>query len=215
VLSCYTNGILHRKLARLCFEELGDAFHVFVMGQLYYPFNIALKFGINLIFYGENGEFKYAGDPSSSDRSFRPVSEFTHNLSKGITLREIIEYGLKEKNYFTQEDYQECDLIFYQLPQVEALEKVGINRLYYYSHFHKWFPQENYYYAGEHTNFQPNPERSEGTYSKYASLDDKMDGMHYYMRYIKFGLGRCVEDAPMKFVQGITREEGVALMKRY
>ena len=36
---------------------------------------------------------------------------------------------------------------------------------------------------------KPNPERTEGTYSKYASLDDKMDGFHYYMRYIKLGWG--------------------------
>ena len=94
VLSCYPNGNLHRKLARLCFEELGDAFHVFVLGQLYYAFHIALKFEVPLIFYGENGELEYAGDPSSKDRAYRPVSEFTHNLTKGVTLHEIIEYGL-------------------------------------------------------------------------------------------------------------------------
>ena len=28
------NGNFQRKLARLCFEELGDAFHVFVLGQV-------------------------------------------------------------------------------------------------------------------------------------------------------------------------------------
>ena len=33
-----------------------------------------------------------------------------------------------------------------------------------------------YYYAVEKTDFKPNPVRTEGTYTKYASLDDKIDG---------------------------------------
>ena len=67
----------------------------------------------------------------------------------------------------------------------------------------------------ENTGFKPNPERTEGTYSKYASLTIKMDGFHYYMRYIKFGLGRCMEDAAHEIRDGhITREEGIALMNK-
>ena len=64
--------------------------------------------------------------------------------------------------------------------------------------------------------FKPNSVRSEGTYTDFASLDDKTDGFHYYMRYIKFGLGRCVEDTAHEIRDGhLSREEGVALMKRY
>ena len=73
-----------------------------------------------------------------------------------------------------------------------------------------------FYYCVKNTNFKPNLTRSEGTYSKYASLDDKMDGMHYYMRYIKFGLGRCVEDAAHEIRDGhITRQEGIQLIDKY
>ena len=53
-----------------------------------------------------------------------------------------------------------------------------------------------YYYATKHSNFQPNEDRNEGTFSKFASLDDKTDGFHFYMRYIKIRLrkmcGRCI-----------------------
>ena len=62
----------------------------------------------------------------------------------------------------------------------------------------------------------PNEERSEGTYSKYASLDDKIDGFHYYLSYIKFGIGRATSDTAHEIRDGkINREEGVALVKRY
>ena len=53
--------------------------------------------------------------------------------------------------------------------------------MHWYSYYNKWTPQENYYYCTENTGFKPNPERNEGTYSKYASLDDKMDGFQYFL----------------------------------
>ncbi len=54
------------------------------------------------------------------------------------------------------------------------------------------------------------------TYSKYNSIDDKVDDLHYYTTYIKFGIGRATYDAAQEIRSGdITREEGVALMKRF
>ena len=86
----------------------------------------------------------------------------------------------------------------------------------WFSNYKKWVPQENYYYAVENTGFKANQGRSEGTYSKYASLDDRTDGFHYYMSYIKFGLGRATSDAAHEIRDGhLTREEGAALVKRY
>ena len=215
-LLCTPNGRFQRKLARLCFEELGDAFHVFVLGQISYPFQMALKMGIKLVFYGENGEAEYAGDPEYADKPYKPSKEWVRQHFKGLTFRELLDFGLKNKDYLSEDDFTESDLIFYEPPSVKELNKAGILGKHFYSYYHKWSPQENYYYCTEHTGFKPNPERTEGTYSKYASLDDKMDGFHYYLRYIKFGLGRCLEEAAHEVRDGhITREEGVALMKRY
>ena len=77
-------------------------------------------------------------------------------------------------------------------------------------------PQENYYYAGENPGFEANKGRSEGTYSKYSSLDDKTDGFHYYMAFIKFGIGRATSDAAHEIRDGhITRDEAIALVNRY
>jgi len=51
----------------------------------------------------------------------------------------------------------------------------GIDENYYFNYFEGWFPQENYFYCLENTDFSSNTERSEGTFSKYAILDDKID----------------------------------------
>ena len=80
----------------------------------------------------------------------------------------------------------------------------------------KWDPQENYYYSVENTGFVANNQRTEGSYSKYSSIDDKIDPFHYYTTLIKFGIGRATYDASQEIRNGkITREEGVALVRRY
>jgi len=215
-LLCTPNGILQRKLARLCFEELGDAFHIFVLGQVSYPFHMATKLGVKLVFYGENGEAEYAGDPDFADKPYKPSSEFLNQYFKGVSFRELLDFGLKNKNYLSEDDFAESDLIFYETPSEQELNKAGIKGKHFFSYYKKWTPQENYYYVAENCGFKPNPQRTEGTYSKYASLDDKMDGFHYYLRYIKFGLGRCMEDAAHEVRDGhLTREEAIALMNRY
>ncbi len=88
---------------------------------------------------------------------------------------------------------------------------------HFFGFYHKWIPQENYYYSVEHAGFECEPDgRSEGTYSKYGSLDDRLAGFHNYFAYIKFGLGRTTSDAAHEIRDGhITREEGVALVRKY
>jgi N-acetyl sugar amidotransferase len=213
---CTPNGRFQRKLARLCFEELGDAFHAFVIGQTSFPLNVALQYNISLIFYGENGELEYAGDPKHKDKPYKSTEERIKHSGKGTTFDQLLSFGLKNKDYLTKNDFAQSDLNFYRIPPIENLQKKNILGEHFFSYYQKWIPQENFYYCTEHTGFKANRERTEGTYSKYASLDDKMDGFHFYMRYIKFGLGRCVDDTAHEIRDGhITREEGVTLMRKY
>ena len=80
----------------------------------------------------------------------------------------------------------------------------------------KYNPQDNFYFASENSNFRVNPYRSEGTYTKYVSLDDKLDNLHFYTWFIKTGRGRATEDAALEVRNGIiTRDEAIALVKKY
>ena len=50
----------------------------------------------------------------------------------------------------------------------------------------------------------------------YVSLDDMLDGIHWYLSYVKFGMSRCSRDAQTDIRRNhITREEGISLVKRY
>ena len=65
-----------------------------------------------------------------------------------------------------------------------AIEKKKI-AVHYLGYYLKWHPQECYYYSVENGGFQPSPERTPGTYSKYNSIDDRIDDFHYYTTFIK------------------------------
>jgi len=210
------NGKLHRKLSHIAFDALGDAWQPFAYGQMCYAFHIAQAFDIKLVFFGENGEAEYSGDPRVFNLRGMPFDIWAEQYFKGIMVEDLIQYGLEETDYLSKNDYDESDLLFYRPPDLDAIRKQGVE-FHWFSYYKKWVPQENYYLASEHTGFQANPTgRSEGTYSKYASLDDQMDGFHFYLAFIKFGIGRTTSDAAHEVRDShITREEGAALVKQF
>ena len=199
------NGIVHRKLTKLSFEVLGDPFQPFIYGQTNYPMQIALKHNIPLIMYGENGEVEYGGNMKNAykpNRDWR--TDHKEHYFSGLGPEDFVKYGIKND-----------DILSYMAPKDEELEKLKLD-IHFFGYYKKWVPQELYYHAVEHTGFMPKSSRNEGTYSKYASFDDKIDGMHYYLAYIKFGLGRTTSDTAHEIRDGhITRDEGTRLVKRF
>jgi len=209
------NGRLHRKLARVAFELKGDAWEPFTFGQKAYAFHLALKFGIPLIFYGENGEVEYGGSVKNKNQPFESVKDWEELYFKGAGVDTLIKAGLK-MGIFSKDEIKSETFALYRPPSLRKIKALGA-QMHWFSYYHKWIPQENYYCAAKHANFEANPDgRSEGTYTKYSSLDDKTDGFHFYLSFIKFGLGRASRDAQMEIrSRHITREEGVALVRRY
>jgi N-acetyl sugar amidotransferase len=198
------NGSITRKLTRLATQHLGDPFQPFIYGQTNYPMHMAVKHNVSLIMYGENGEVEYGGDMKNAFRPTREIKDHDKHYFSGLPPEFWVEHGVSA-----------ADLKPFMSPPYEAImsNKTEIHFLGYYKF---WDPQENFYYCREHTGFMPNSERSEGTYSKYASLDDRIDGFHYHLGYIKFGIGRTTSDAAHEIRDGkIDRDEGVALVKRY
>jgi N-acetyl sugar amidotransferase len=201
------NGQIHRRLTRLAFEFMGDPFQPFIFGQYSIPFKVALFYNISLVFYGEDGEVEYGGSMDHADRSSLSWDTFVKNRFSAVFPETFKQFGI------TQDELNRYSLTE---DEMNLIKSRGVEQ-HFFSYYHKWVPQENYYYAAENTGFQANPDgRSEGTYSKYASLDDQLDGFHYYMSFIKFGIGRATSDAAHEIRDGhITREEGVRLVRKF
>jgi len=203
------NGRVHRLLTRLAVENLMHPFQPFVLGQKNLAPNMAVKFDIPLVFYGEN-EAEYGNPIADTESAKRDWSYFSAQDQSKIFLGGTPVSSLK--NDFGMEDN---DLLPYLPANPKEIAERNIE-VHYLGYYLKWHPQSCYYYSVEHGGFQAAPERTPGTYSKYNSIDDRIDDYHYYTTGIKFGIGRATYDAAQEIRSGdITRDEGVALVKRF
>jgi N-acetyl sugar amidotransferase len=212
------NPRIHSLLTKLAIENLLHPFQPFILGQKTFAPKMAAKFGIKLIVYGEMPA-EYGADVSVNESSFRLKGSYKdgHSIdyALGRDAHDLYLGGVKVGEIMDRYKVTLGDLNAY-LPMKSELITENNIEFHYLGYYLKWTPQESYYYAVENTGFEANPERTEGTYSKYNSLDDKIDGFHYYTTYIKFGLGRASYDASQEIRnKHLTRKEGVALVHRF
>lgn len=208
-ISFYRNGKVMKLLTKLSIENLLHPFQTFILGQKNLAPKIAAQHGINLIFYGEN-EAEYGNPLADNTSSLRDKSYFSFEH-----LDEIFLAGVSIKELIEKYDVRLSDLMSFLPPKLEDLEKANIE-VHYLGYYLKWTPQEVYYYAVENTGFKARPHRTQGTFSKYSGIDDKIDDLHFYTTFIKFGIGRATYDAAQEIRnRHITREEGQALVNRF
>ncbi len=201
------NPRTHRLLTRLAVENLFHPFQPFVIGQKALAPKLAALHGIPLVFYGEN-EAEYGNPLADSAKARRSASY--HSGSGRLYLG-----GVSTDELHSKYGLQECDLAPYMPANPAILEQKKVE-VHYLGYYLKWHPQSCYYYAVEHGGFEAAPERTPGTYSKYNSIDDKVDDLHYWTTWIKFGIGRATYDAAQEIRSGdITRDEVVALVQRF
>ena len=199
------NGEIHRKLSRLTLEEFGDNFLPFIYGQLNFPSQIAVKYNIPFIMFGEAGDVEYGG---AMDNYNEPKLQWDFIEETDMTNL--------PPDYWKKYNLTDGQLQFYKAPSLNEIKAKGIEA-HYFSYYQDWKPELHYKIASEHLGFKPEPSgRSEGTYTNFASLDDKTDCFHYYMAFIKFGIGRATSDAAHQIRDEIiTRDEGVELVHKY
>ncbi len=203
------NGRIHRLLTRLAVDNLFHPFQAFMFGQKSLAPKMALLHKIPLVFFGEN-EAEYGNPIGDTDSAKRDWSYFTSDDQSKVSLGGVSVTDLKQN--FGVEQH---DLIPYLPADPHRIEEEKVE-VHYLGYYLKWHPQSCYYYAVEHGGFEASPERTPGTYSKYNSIDDRIDDFHYYTTGVKFGLGRASYDAAQEIRSGdITRDEGVALIKRF
>ena len=170
---------------------------------------MAYKHDVKLVMYGEN-QAEYG---NKVDENNIPVME-----SKFFSIEDPLRMnlgGINVQKIIRDHGYSLNDITPY-IPYAPGLLESKKIEVHYLGYYKQWDPQECYYYAVENTGFSSNDERTEGSYSKYSSIDDKIDPFHYYTTLIKFGIGRATYDAAQEIRNGkITREEGVNLVKLY
>ena len=200
------NGKNNQKISKIAFEEFGDHFMPFIYGQYHYSLVLASKYNIPFIMFGENGELEYGGSLKKFDTPTMDITKQDYILEK---------FSNFPPEYWTKHGLKMSDLKMYLPPTIDEIKISGVEK-HYFSYYQNWKPEKHYEVVKQHLGFQPDTKRSEGTYTNFASLDDKTDGFHYYLMFIKFGIGRTTSDAAHQIRDGIiTRDEGVDLVHKY
>jgi len=194
-----------RYLARRFFIERGNPKVAWDAGINAVPLRVAVSYRIPFVFYAEHGESEYGG---------RVLSE-EHKRTRDFT--EVIEnYVGDDPRNWVDDVVTEGDLSPYVYPSMESVSSVGV-KAYYFGYFFRWSMFENYNFIKTKIDFRTNSKgRTDGTFTNYDSLDDKIDNLYYYMQFIKFGFGRAVRDAS-RLIQNkhLSREDGLALARKY
>ena len=200
------NPIVYSKLAKFGVVELGDFQWPEHIGIFTVPVQVAVRYKIPLIIWGENPQLEY-GQPTNIDTDTILDREWNEKnggyfLDK-IKPKDMTKYGFKTK-----------ELIPYIYPSDDDIRRIGVTGIFLGSYI-KWdlFKQLDFV---KELGFSENDELKEGTYDKWENLDVYFTVFHDYFKFLKYGFGRTTDHASIEIrYERITREQGIELVKKY
>ncbi len=207
----FTPGIdVLKKLNRLGMRVMGDMNWHGHAGIFTYPIRAAVEANVPLMIWGEHGFADLGGMHSYND-----MVEFTWRCRHEHALRGYEWYDMIEKAPDHGESLTRQDLICYRYPNDEDVERVGVRGIYISNYF-RWDANDHGPLMCELYGFQPSTEPFERTYRTMSNLDDMHEnGIHDYMKYIKFGYGRATDHVCKDIRAGImTRAQGIEIVRR-
>ena len=183
-------------------EEMGFPYYGWLIAIQALPLRIASSLGIPLVFYGEDGEVEYGGDPENKHRAV-----YTAEYMKRVYLEGGYSMVLEKSGMSA------ADLTPFRFPEDEQLQDVSIT---HWSYFENWDPYRNYLVAKEKCGLTDAEDTNEGTFTNFAQNDQEIYALHTYLMYLKFGFGRANQDACIDIRRGaLTREQGLNLARIY
>jgi N-acetyl sugar amidotransferase len=193
-----------RVLNKTGFIEMGFPYYGWLTAIVTSPIKIAIAHGINLIFYGEDGEVEYGGS-----------TETSNNPIYGIEYQKRVYLEGGYQNVLDASGLSKPQLYFFEYPSQAQLKSKGI-QLTHWSYFENWDPYRNYLVAKEHCGLQEAKESNSGTFTNFSQNDQALYALHTYLMYLKFGFGRANQDASIEVRRGaMAREQAVNLVKLY
>jgi len=205
------------KMNRIGFKLQGDMNWHNHCGIFSLPIQIAVKFNIPLMMWGEQGFMDLGGMYSYKDMvEFTAKFRLEHSL-RGYDWYDFTDEGLdKLGRPELKEGLTEKDLFWAKYPNDEEIDSVGVRGIYL-SNFVPWDGYENARIAKEEYGWKDAEKPFERTYRTFSNLDDMHEnGIHDYLKFVKLGYGRATDHAMKDIREGrMTREEGIAMVKKY
>jgi N-acetyl sugar amidotransferase len=196
-----------KKLNRIGFKKMGDMNWQNHCGIMSAPIQVAVNFNIPLIIWGEIF-WDISGMFDANDFvEFSARVRHEHAL-RGFEWNDLINDPVDKLN--------EKDMLWSKYPSDEEILKVGARGLYIGNYF-KWDPNAHYQLVKEKYNWKESEKPFDRTYRRFSNLDDRYEnGLHDFMKFVKFGYGRCSDHASKDIRTGyMTREEGIDKVREF
>lgn len=198
-----------KTMNRLGMLMMGDMNWHGHAGIFTYPIRVAVQTNIPLMIWGEHGFMDLGGMHSYND-----FVEFTYRYRhehalRGYEWNDFLEQAPKFNEKLTKQE-----LIPWMYPTDNEIERVGIRGIYISNYF-KWEANEHGELMQKLYGFKESEEAFERTYRRMSNLDDMHEnGIHDYMKFVKFGYGRATDHSCKDIRAGIiTREQGINYVK--
>jgi len=193
-----------QSLNKIGFIEMGFPYYGWLIAIHTVVARAAMGFGINLIFYGEDGEVEYGG---STETLKNPIYDVHYQ-------KKVYLEGGYEK-VLAASGVADDDLYFFRFPGDDELRAHQI-QLTHWSYFENWDPYRNYLVAKEHCGLMEAEETNAGTFTNFSQNDQALYALHTYLMYLKFGFGRANQDACIEVRRGaMDRSQAVNLVRLY
>jgi imidazoleglycerol phosphate synthase cyclase subunit len=203
----YKPGVgLLKKLNRLGFKVMGDMNWHCHMGIATLPMKLAALHKIPTVVWGEHGYADLCGQFSMNDFVEWSYRNRLEHFGRGY-----------EWNYMVgMEGIRPADMYAYQYPSDQEIFDIGLRGIYL-SNFVPWDGNANSKLASELYGFEVDETPFDRTYRKASNLDDMHEnGAHDYLKYVKFGYGRCTDHASKDIRSGVmSRAEGLAKVRHH
>lgn len=194
-----------KKMNRICQQLMGDMNWHAHAGIVTYPIKVAVEKRIPLMIWGEHGFMDLGGM-----HSYKDFIEFTYRSRHEHYLRGYEWYDIMKASKEYKDEITERELIPWKYPTDDQIEDVGVRGIYI-SNFFKWEANEHGPLMIEKYGFKESKEPFERTYRRMSNLDDiHENGIHDYMKWVKFGYGRATDHTTKDLRAGlISRERAI------
>ena len=205
------------KMNRIGFKLQGDMNWHAHCGIFTVPIQVAVRYKVPLMMWGEHGFLDLGGMYSMNDFvEFTAKFRLEHAL-RGFDWYDFTDRGLDELGRSElKESITEKDLSWAQYPNDEEIDSVGVRGIYL-GNFVDWDANEHVKLVMERYGWLPAQQPFERTYRKFSNLDDMHEnGIHDYLKFVKFGYGRATDHSCKDIRSGIiTREQGIEMVRKY
>ena len=175
-----------------------------------YPIRAAVQNKVPLMIWGEHGFMDLGGMHSYND-----FVEFTYRFRHEHALRGYEWQDFLEKAPKYEEKLQANELVPWMYPSDTDIEQVGVRGVYIANYF-RWDANDHSELVVKEYGFEPTDEPFERTYRTMSNLDDMHEnGIHDYMKFVKFGYGRASDHVCKDVRAGLmSRDQGIELIQQ-